>query len=380
MKLLVLSHACVSPINQQFFAEIENQTGWEITIIIPTKWKNDYGKVIKSERWDKFKGKIINIPVFFSGSIPLHMYWAWFIPLLKQLNPDAIYVQHEPYALATMQIYMANALSVRKPITFLSWQNIFKRYPFLFRQIEKFVYQQSFIAFPGSSSVEEVLRQKGFDGDCQFLPYAADPSIYFPRTDARDLRVQWQVREDEVVIGYLGRIIEEKGFKTLLNALALIVDLPWRLVIVGTGDYEDQVEQQSAQLGIKDRVLKLGFVPHNEAPRYLSAFDMLVLPSETQANWKEQFGRVIIEAMACGTPVVGSDSGEIPYLIKETGGGVIFPEKNCKELADRLRQLIVNKTSRQELAEQGRKFVSTNYTNAVITKRFIDVFSRFGSS
>ena len=377
MKLLVLSHACVVPINQQFFAEIENQTGWEVTIIVPTKWKNDYGKVIKSERWDKFQGKIINIPVLFSGSIPLHMYWAWFIPLLKQLKPDAIYVQHEPYALATMQIYMANALSVRKPITFLSWQNIFKSYPFLFRQIENFVYQQSFIAFPGSSSVENVLRQKGFRGDCQFLPYAADPSIYFPRADVSDLRAKWQIREDEVVVGYLGRIIEEKGFKTLLHALALIVDLPRRLVIVGTGDYEDQVDQIASQLGIKDRVLKLGFIPHNEAPRYLSAFDMLVLPSETQANWKEQFGRVIIEAMACGTPVIGSDSGEIPYLIKKTGGGVIFPESNSEELANRLRQLIANKTLRQELAEQGQKSVSTNYTNASITKRFIDVFSRF---
>ncbi len=377
MKLLVLSHACVSSINQQFFAEIENQTGWEVTIIIPTTWKNDYGKVIKSERWDKFKGRIINIPVLFSGSIPLHMYWAWFIPLLKQLNPDAIYVQHEPYALATMQIYMANALSVRKPITFLSWQNIFKRYPFLFRQIEKFVYQQSFIAFPGSSSVEQVLRQKGFSGDCQFLPYAADPSIYFPRADARDLRAQWQIRAEEVVVGYLGRVIEEKGFKTLLNALALIADLPWRFVIVGTGDYENQVDQTAAQLGITDRILKLGFIPHGEAPRYLSAFDLLVLPSETQANWKEQFGRVIIEAMACGTPVVGSDSGEIPYLIKETGGGVIFSEKNYEELADCLRQLIANQTFRQDLAEQGRKYVSTHYTNASITKRFIDVFSRF---
>ena len=72
---------------------------------------------------------------------------------------------------------------------------------------------------------------------------------------------------------------------------------------------------QTCALPISGQVLQIGFVPHEETPRYLAAFDLLVLPSETQPNWKEQFGRVIVEALACGVPVIGSDSGEIPNLV-----------------------------------------------------------------
>jgi glycosyltransferase involved in cell wall biosynthesis len=102
----------------------------------------------------------------------------------------------------------------------------------------------------------------------------------------------------------------------------------------------------------------------------LSAFDLLVLPSETQPNWKEQFGRVVIEAMACGTPVVGSDSGEIPNLIADTGGGLVFKERQPSELADRLAQLIRDPALRAELAAKGQQAASARYSLAAIARKF----------
>ena len=97
-----------------------------------------------------------------------------------------------------------------------------------------------------------------------------------------------------------------------------------------------------------------GYIPHDEAARYLASFDVLVLPSETQPNWKEQFGRVVIEAMACGTPVVGSDSGAIPRLIESTGGGLIFHEGVPQHLADQLRLCVGDTSLVERLGKLGQ--------------------------
>jgi glycosyltransferase involved in cell wall biosynthesis len=117
-------------------------------------------------------------------------------------------------------------------------------------------------------------------------------------------------------------------------------------------------------------------VPHTEAPRYLAAFDMLVIPFETQSNWKEQFGRVIIEALVCGTPVVGSDSGEIPHLVEATGGGLVFPEGEADSLAACLTELIQDADRRQMLVEAGRQTVLRDYTQEALAKQFAEVIER----
>jgi L-malate glycosyltransferase len=374
MKILVLSHACVTPTNQQFFAEVEQQTGWQITIVTPTSWLNDYGNQVIPQRLPQFQGQLIDFALWKSGSIPLHTYRTTFRQLLAQLQPDAIYVQHEPYAVATFQLYLANAVTIRKPIAFFTWQNIQKRYPFPFHQMENWVLKQTQVMFPGSQSAAAVFRQKGYQGKIVQLPGSVDPKLYAPQPEAANLKSQW-CKSDEIAIGYLGRIVEEKGLKTLLHALKSIDSLPWKLVIVGKGNYETEFNQIAEKLQLTDRVIHLGYIPHDQAPQYLSAFDLLVIPSETRPNWKEQFGRVIIEAMACGTPVIGSDSGEIPYLIEATQGGLIFPEGNATALVEQLDRLINDATLRTTLARQGRTNVLAKYSNSTIVAHFIQAIT-----
>lgn len=376
MKLLIVSHPCVTPINQQFYAEVERQTGWELTIVTPSNWKNEYGKRLSPERWSEYRGGLLSIPVWKSGNIPLHIYRSVFIGLLQQLKPDFIYLNHEPYAVATGQIYLANRLSIKKPIGFFTWQNIFKSYPFPFRQMEQWVLKESSLAFPGSKSAEEVIRKKGYQGISVILPSGVDLDIYFPRLEAQELKSKLRQGENEILIGYLGRIVEEKGLKTLLIALKQIQHLPWRLIVVGSGSYETEFDAIAQNLQLTERISRLGYIPHTEAPLYLSAFDLLVLPSETRPNWKEQFGRVTIEAIACGTPVLGSNSGEIPHLIQATGGGVTFPEAQPEALAEQLKQLILNPSLRSQLVETGRQVVQSNYTNASLAQRFAEAIEK----
>jgi glycosyltransferase involved in cell wall biosynthesis len=368
LKLLVVSHSCCTPINQQIYADVEQLTGWKLTLVVPSNWKNEYGKIIGGERWPAFKGDVLPVPTWRSGDVILHAYKTSFSRLLREVSPDVIYVNHEPYAVATAQVFLANR-RLRKPIGFYSCQNISKRYPPPFRWTEAMVLRRSSFFFPISIDVETVFRNKGYAGRSAVLPLGVDLSVYHPRPEAVALK-QRLGPEGQVLIGYVGRLVPEKGLSTLLKALATIRDLPWQLVIVGAGPFAERFDAEAVALGISSRITHAGYIPHEQAPEYLSAFDLLVLPSETQPNWKEQFGRVVIEAMACGTPVVGSDSGEIPNLIADTGGGLVFKERQPNELADRLARLIRDPALRAGLGAKGQQAAAARYSLAAIARKF----------
>jgi len=368
MKLLVVSFPCVTPINQGFYAEVEKQTDWDLTIVAPSNWESDFSKTDELERWPGYDGELISIPVWLPGNIPLHVYRSTFYSILRQVAPDAIYVHHEAYGLATAQLYFANWMWAQKPIGFYSAQNICKQYPVPFRYSEQFVYRQSAFSFPVTEAVLQILQRKGYRGPSTILPLGVDESLYHPRAPLHPAELN--ASANEVLIGYVGRITESKGLGTLVHSLGDIKSLPWRLVLIGKGPYEEELKRLAQSLDVGHRISALGYVSHPDVPQYLSTLDVLVLPSETQSSWKEQFGRVIIEAMACGTPVVGSDSGEIPNLIRATGGGLVFPERNSQALADRLQTLIEDPDERQRLAAKGRQSVAQDYTLAPLARRF----------
>jgi glycosyltransferase involved in cell wall biosynthesis len=373
MKLLVVSHPCVTPINQQLYAEVQRQTGWDLTLVGPSNWMDNYGKPRSLERWDTFEGTLIPIPVWPSGNIPLHVYKTSFIPLLRSLRPDAIYVHNEPYAASTAQVLLANyASSVRAPLGFYSAQNIHKTYPLPFRWTERLAYRAGSFAFPCSQTVSDTLQEKGFSGTATLLPLGIDPDLYRPSATGSALRAEL-AGEANVLFGYLGRLTDAKGLSTLIHALAgLPNDLSWRLAVVGSGDeeYVRSLKTLAADCGIADRIEWVGFVDHPSAPRYLSAFDVLAVPSETQPSWKEQFGRVIVEALACETPVVGSNSGEIPHLLGRTGGGVVVAERDPAALADGLLALARNPDRRCQLAVQGASYVRSRLPHRVLATEF----------
>lgn len=350
MKLLVVSHSCATATNQRLYAELEALTGWSITLAIPADWKDEFGNALNQPPFPGLRGQVIKVPVLVNGNIILHFYRKAWKAFLARERFDAVYVNHEPYALATAQICLATPPGTR--FGFYSCQNIVKKYPFPFSALENIVYKRSSFAFPITQAVAEVLREKGFAGELTVCALPLDPTQYFPRGQTDD-QVLLPREDGEMVIGFVGRLVEFKGLRTLVAALGQLRDLRWRLTLIGKGDFEDEFRKLAQEQGIADRMQFLGYVPHDETPRYLSAFDVLVLPSETQPNWKEQFGRVITESLASGTPVVGSDSGEIPNLIRTSQGGSVFPERNATEFAIALRTVLTDATMRGKFAESG---------------------------
>ena len=375
MKLLILSHPCVTPINQAFFAEVEQQTQWDITIVVPAQWETEYGPR-RATRWPDFQGTLHTVPVWGSGNVPLHLYQSTFMRQLRATRPDAIYVHNEAYAASTAQMWLANRATLNAPLGFYSAQNLIKQYPPPFRWTEQAIYRSARFAFPCSESALDTLRAKGYEGPATYLPLGVDDGLYAPAPDREALRAQLAPDAD-ILFGFVGRLSPEKGLLTLLDALAqLPPSLNWHLALVGTGPQQAAFDARADALGLSSRITQVGFVEHPEVPRYYSAFDLVVLPSETLPTLKEQFGRVIVESLACGTPVLGSSSGEIPRVIEQTGGGITVPERDADALAECLLALARDPARRATLAETGRRTVRSTFTNGPLATRFAETIER----
>jgi glycosyltransferase involved in cell wall biosynthesis len=375
VRLLIVSHSCVTPINQQIYAEIRKLTGWDFTLLVPETWKDEFGNVIQATNWPGFDVNLIKVPVHRTGNIIFHAYRISLKRLLSEGRYDVIYVNHEPYGVATAQLCWGNYRYSRVPFGFYSAQNIRKDYPPPFGWLERAVYRSSRFAFPVTEAVAEVLRSKGYKGDLIVCPLPFDPQLYYPYPKDETPPIL-QKTGKELLIGYVGRIVEAKGLRTLVKALEQLPRADWKLAVVGTGPFDSEFTELIKSSDLMGQVLRLGFVPHIETPRYLAAFDLLVLPSETQPNWKEQFGRVLIEALACGTPVIGSDSGEIPNLVSSSGGGLVFHERNAEALADALKRMIKDRNLREICADKGRQWALKNVSLQAVGAKMAEAIER----
>jgi glycosyltransferase involved in cell wall biosynthesis len=173
------------------------------------------------------------------------------------------------------------------------------------------------------------------------------------------------------VISFVGRLLKAKGIEDLIRAFCLLPSDCF-LAIVGDGEFRAEAELLAVSLGVNSRILWIPQVPSLDVPDYINLLDVLVLPSRTQPDWKEQFGRVLVEAMACEVPPVGSNSGEIPNVIADAG--LTFPEGDVNALAAHLRCLYENAGLKVRLGTKGRSRVLEHYTHRRIAEQSLELY------
>lgn len=335
------------PNRQRLYGSMAARTGWDVSLVVADNWRNDYSKAIPVRRWPTFHGGLSALPVGLPGNIPLHFFAGRVANLIRREKPDMIYVYHEAYAVSTFQVFLANQRSLRVPIGFYSSQNLTKKYPVPFSAMERWVYKQADFAVAVSPSVAEVLRAKGFTGRLEVVPFEVDTDRFASVNGQAAL----SLTRPDLSIGYFGRLVSEKGIDTLLEALALVrTRARVRAAIVGNGKDSGNLKALAAQLGVHDIVEWKKPVAHADLASIYRTLDVLILPSRSTPRWKEQFGRVVLEANASGVPVITSDSGELPTVVAATGGGWTFPENSAQALADKL---LYASSHREELARRG---------------------------
>ena len=186
--------------------------------------------------------------------------------------------------------------------------------------------------------------------------------VPFPGPPPRDdLRRRAGVEPGAPVVGCVGRLCPTKGLEVLLTAAARLrrrrPDL--RVLLVG-GDGSDRryaagLRRRITDLGLDETVRLLGYVP--DAGRYCGEFDVQVVPS-----WAEAFGLVTVEAMVRGRPVVVTDSGGSPEIVRHGREGFLVPPGDAAALAGRLEQLLASPQLRQAMGENGRERVRRRFT------------------
>lgn len=289
---------------------------------------------------------------------------------IRQFRPHLIYCEHEQESLMAVEAaIMRNVLASATPLILYSWQNLLRPRNMPVRIVCNFTLRNAQHVFCASREGIDVLERQGYQGGASVIPQMGLDTRLFSPQPADELAAQLGL--DGFVVGFVGRLVPEKGIDTLLQAAAR-ASSSIRVLVVGSGPEEHRLWTLAGNLGIQERCHFVGAVAHTELVKYLNALDLLVLPSRTTTHWKEQFGRVLIEAMGCQVAVAGSDSGAIPEVIGDSG--CIFPEGNVAALAAVLDEMATLPDLRHALGMHGYRRAIANYTTERLAEQTLAVW------
>jgi glycosyltransferase involved in cell wall biosynthesis len=355
----------------KFYSMLEQDPGLEITILVPRRWRHPLYPLTPDPSHHP-RLHIVPARTLGDGREGAHVYGAALWRIARQTRPDVIHVDHGPAALSTLEsLIVRRALAPKAAFLFFTWVNWWYNYGFPRGAVERAVLRGADGAVAGNTDALGILRRKAFAGPIWTMPQrGVDPERYAPgRSDVLRARLHL---DEAVVVGFLGRLAPEKGLRTLVAAFKQLEGSDARLLIVGDGPERDGVAGLARHLGVADRVSLVGAVPIPEVLRYLQCMDILVLPSESHGGWREQFGHVLIEAMSCAIPVIGSTCGEIPHVIGD--GGLVFPEGDAGSLADCLRTLAHAESQRVAVGGRGRARVLEHFSEAELGRRLAEAY------
>ncbi|TAM56172.1 glycosyltransferase [bacterium] len=344
MQAIVVGHAMIRATNRSIYRALTRR-GVDVTLVVPTRWPTPLGdlqvedepeesgvRVVARRRW----GRAHSNCYVLAGSLA---------PLVAPGAPAAFYVDEDPAGFAAGQAARA-ARRAGAGLVVLAIQNIFKRYPPPFSALQRSVLRAARAAVSTSAQAASVLRRRGYGGPVVPVPFATDLAPLSPR-QREEVRARYGLGAP--LAGYVGRLVPEKGVDTLIDALGALPGA--RGAIVGDGPARAELEARARAAGLAERLIFLGALAPSQAAEVMGALDCLVLPSRTTRAWSEQFGRVLIEAMACGVPVVASAGGAIPEVVGDAG--ILVAEGDVSGFARSIDRVLSTGAGR-DLAGRGR--------------------------
>lgn len=370
-RLLTIGHSYVVALNRRLAHEMARAGSgeWDVTAVAPPRYAGDL-RDITLERVDGEACRVAAIPVRLD-SVPQLMFYGGELRELLRQRWDVIHCWEEPYVAAGFQAARHAPADAR--FVFATFQNVAKSYPPPFSWFERSVVSRAdgWIAFGETVHQTHTTRRGYASRPSRVIPPGVDVERFTPDAASRSrVRSRFGWDDSVPVVGFLGRFVAAKGIELLMDVLPRL-QAPWRALFVGNGPERMRIEQlASSQPG---RVAIATDVGHDDVPAYLNAMDVLCAPSQTTPTWREQFGRMSIEAMACGVPVIGSDSGEIPHVVGD--GGVVVPERDRHRWRAAIDDLLADPGGREELALAGRTRAATHFAWPVVARRHLEFFT-----
>jgi glycosyltransferase involved in cell wall biosynthesis len=359
MRVLMISKALVVGAYQRKAEELAKLPGMELMVVTPPSWILE-GKPQRLERTYTAGYQLAVEPIAFNGHFHVHFY-PWLRRRFAHFRPQLVHVDEEAYNLATFQALRLARRSGARSV-FFTWQNLDRRYPWPFSAMERYVLGAADSCIAGNEEAAAIQRRRGFRKRIEVIPqFGVDPELFAPEP----------APHEGFVIGFSGRLVEQKGLWVLCEAFEQL-PADCRLLLAGSGPLEVPLRARAQARGWSSR-LTITAASSTDMPALYRQMDCLVLPSLTTAAWKEQFGRAAVEAMACGVPVVGSDSGEIPHVLGEAG--LVVPEGDAALLRAALDRLHSSPAEREKLSHKGRDRVEQRFTQRQVACQTYELYS-----
>jgi glycosyltransferase involved in cell wall biosynthesis len=365
---LVVGHALVLQSNRDVYAALARH-GLDVTLLVPERWKSVFGEVAVEPADRNLRVVARRI----GGRHHSNMYWfaRGVRDVAEAARADVIYVDEDPAGFVAAQSAGA-ARRLGVGLVVLAVQNIYKRYPPPFGTIQRRVLRQARAAVTNSEEASATLRRRGYHGPFFEKPLTTGAAPLPPATRIA-VRERYGMRAP--AFGYVGRLVPEKGIDVFLRALAGLDAAG--AIVAGDGPERTSLVALAARLGLADRVTFAPALPPREATDLIGALDALVLPSRTTRAWSEQFGRVLVEAMAAGVPVIASRSGAIPQTVGDAG--ILVAEDDPKELEAAMRSLL-DPAVAQTYRRRGLDRVASRFATGVVAASLESAFRQATSA
>jgi glycosyltransferase involved in cell wall biosynthesis len=375
LRVLAVDHtAGVLPFRRKF-AALAALPGIDLTVLAPDRWIENYRPVrAAAASVDGYQLEVGR--VVWPGYENRGFFVGGLAGAIRRSRPDILHLWEEPYSFIALEaLLLRRSLAPRARALFFSSDNLTRdgRYAYrpspLYAAIERWVHGECEVGTAVSDEVVDVLRAKGYRKPIDVVPHGLDLEDYPEPTPERRAAARDWIGARDFVIGYAGRLLAMKGVEVLLRATAILASAEpaaraFTVVVVGEGPERITFESLASELGLADRVRFRPAVPHESMPEVFAAFDVTVVPSLTTPTWKEQFGRVAIEAMAAGSVPVVSDSGALPSVVGDAG--IVTREGDPAALAGALERLLSSHGERDFLALRGRERVRERFTWSAI--------------
>jgi L-malate glycosyltransferase len=327
----------------------------EVYRIRPAAWKDEYGSSPLRPSTG-LEPRTMCVPLLGQPNDPHRAIYRTFAFAMTTVRPDLIHVEEEPDSLAALQVAMARRLfAPNAKLVLHTWQNVNRVKRWYVLWVTRLALARADAVLCANQAAMRLLAEMRYRGLTTVLPpIGVDTQVFRPAA----IRPANQA----FTVLYAGRFVPEKGLDGLIEAVRQLRGV--RLVLVGGGPLHGALAMQAQAAGLADRVEFQAPTPAEGMPAVLAQADVLALPSRSTPVWQEQFGRVLVEAMACRVPVIGSDSGAIPEVIGDAG--LIFAEGDAGALASCISRLMTSSDLRAELADRGYHRVHAYYSQDVI--------------
>jgi N-acetyl-alpha-D-glucosaminyl L-malate synthase BshA len=218
-----------------------------------------------------------------------------------------------------------------------------------------------------SKQVKDYLESAGVKKEKLEIIYTGIDTDKFKPFSDYNLRREFNINENTIIIGIVAVLRAAKRHIDLLEAVKEIDNV--KVVIVGNGPQEMNIKNFIKKNNLENKVLMLGH--REDIDKILPNFDIFVLPSNLEA-----LGTALLEAQACGVPVVASRVGGIPECVSEDKTGFLFEKENVKDLREKLINLIENKNLRDEFSKNARKWIENNFSTQKMVKDTENLYKR----